>query len=169
MKNLILIGRGSREKSELIDHLIAPQYGFRTRKYPPEADGWSSIYLHSFCAPQRCSPENLVGRCRDGHSDRRPGAFDRIGVPLLEHIPAGAVVVMDELGFLEQEDLLFQQEVLRLLDGDYRVIVSMKDKDIPFLRSVKAHPKSLCVPFRNETAVTLRKELPRQFPWLKIP
>lgn len=168
MKNLILIGRGSRAKSSLIDALLTPQYGFRTRKYPPAEDGWSPIYLHGFTELQTCSQDQLVGRCKNHHSQRIGGAFDRIGVPFLENIPAGAVVVLDELGFLEQDDLLFQQAVFRLLDGDYRVLVSMKDKDNPFLHSVKAHPKSQCVLFQAEQTAALRRELPSRFPWLKI-
>lgn len=168
MKNLILIGRGSRAKSSLIDALLTPQYGFRTRKYPPEENGWSPIYLHGFSQPQVCSQEHLVGRCKNHHSDRIAGAFDRIGAPLLENIPAGAIVVLDELGFLEQEDLLFQQAVFRLLDGDYRLLVSMKDKDNPFLHAVKAHPRSQCVLFQAEQAEALRRELPVRFPWLEI-
>ena len=64
-------------------------------------------------------------------------AFDRLGPPLLT---SGGLLVMDELGFLENDAHRFQAAVLAALDGSTPVLAAVKPKDTDFLRRVRQHP-----------------------------
>ena len=82
-------------------------------------------------------PEHLVGTCDSRRSIRYPEAFDRLGPPLLT---SGGLLVMDELGFLENDAHLFQAAVLAALDGPVPVLAAIKPKETDFLRRVRQHP-----------------------------
>ena len=62
------------------------------------------------------------------------------GVALLEQ--AGPpLILMDELGFMENEAHVFQQKVLEILDGNIPVLGVIKPQSFPFLDKVRNHPK----------------------------
>ena len=66
-----------------------------------------------------------------------------MGVACLRDVPADALVVMDELGFLESQAPRFTQAVLDTLNGSAQVIAAVKDRpDVPFLQAVLAHPQA---------------------------
>lgn len=67
--------------------------------------------------------------------------FDTYGVSLLEHIPDGSLVIMDELGFLENDATHFQEKVLEVLDQKVMVLGVIKPKVLPFLEAVRHHPR----------------------------
>ena len=110
-------------KSTLIRRLLAesilPVGGFVTRRLPQaDGDGMFPIYLHAAALPPEerpYDPEHLVGTCDSRRSVRYPEAFDRLGPPLLT---SGGLLVMDELGFLENDAHRFQAAVLAALDGN---------------------------------------------------
>lgn len=120
--------------------------------------------LGSFSSPATATAgpgPSLVGLCGPaGILAAYPQAFDTAGVALLAHIPAGSLVLMDELGFLEKEAYLFQNRVLEILEGPYRVLGVIKEKSDPFLDRVKRHPLVQCLPVeetsRLQTAARLR-------------
>ena len=98
------------------------------------------VYLHAAALPPEerpYDPEHLVGTCDSRRSVRYPGAFDRLGPPLLT---SGGLLVMDELGFLENDAHRFQAAVLAALDGSTPVLAAVKPKDTDFLRRVRQHP-----------------------------
>ena len=78
-----------------------------------------------------------MGTCDSRSSIRYPEAFDRLGPPLLT---SGGLLVMDELGFLENDAHLFQAAVLAALDGPVPVLAAIKPKETDFLRRVRQHP-----------------------------
>lgn len=69
-----------------------------------------------------------------------PQVFDRWGTALLRDIPAGSLVVMDELGHLEREAALFVQQVRQILTGPYHVLAAVKASDQPHLREFRGLP-----------------------------
>ncbi len=106
-------------------------------------------------------PGNLVGLCGPaGIIAAYPRVFDTAGAALLENIPAGSLVLMDELGFLEKEAFLFQNRVLEVLDGPYRVLGVIKERSDPFLDRIKRHPLVQCLAVeaasRRQAAAQLR-------------
>lgn len=87
--------------------------------------------------------ENCVGRRGDkpGTAVGCPSAFDRYGTALLQDIPAGATVVMDELGFLERDAPVFSQQVGEILTGPCHVLGAIKPLDLPHLRRIRTLPE----------------------------
>ena len=88
------------------------------------------------------SEENHVG---DGNGVNRfayPEAFDNFGVRCLEAEPDG-IIVMDELGFMEQDADKFCSRVLELFDGDIPILATAKSgHDIEFLNRILNHPNA---------------------------
>lgn len=135
-KHILICGERGVGKSTLIRRLLAestlPVGGFVTRRLPQaDGDGMFPIYLHAAALPPEerpYDPEHLVGTCDSRRSIRYPEAFDRLGPPLLT---SGGLLVMDELGFLENDAHRFQAAVLAALDGSTpvrdRVLVLAED------------------------------------------
>ena len=144
-KHILICGERGVGKSTLIRRLLAestlPVGGFVTRRLT-QADG-------DGCSPSTCTPpplppeerpydpEHLVGTCDSRRSVRYPEVFDRLGPPLLT---SGGLLVMDELGFLENDAHRFQAAVLAALDGSTPVLAAIKPKETDFLRRVRQHP-----------------------------
>ncbi len=125
---------------KLLDALSEPVYGFYTVKSPFANDGQSRVYLHKAGVfPRLFTDENCVGICADNKRFPRPWVFDSLGTAILENIPAGSVVVMDELGVLESRSPVFCRSVLRVLGGPYRVFGAVKAANTPFLNGVRSH------------------------------
>ena len=154
-KHILICGERGVGKSTLIRRLLAestlPVGGFVTRRLTQaDGDGMFPIYLHAAALPPEerpYDPEHLVGTCDSRRSIRYPEAFDRLGPPLLT---SGGRLVMDELGFLENDAHLFQAAVLAALDGPVPVLAALdgpvpvlaaiKPKETDFLRRVRQHP-----------------------------
>ena len=133
-----LIGR-------LLEHSTRPLCGFATKRIPvPGADGLCPVYLHPAAravSERTYGRDNLIGKCDRRHSLRFPRVFDTLGVELLR-APEDGLILMDELGFLENDAARFREAVLRALDGSIPVLAAVKSRDTEFLRSVKAHPNA---------------------------
>jgi len=146
--HILIVGNNGVGKSTLIQRLMErvslPVYGFLTKKEAPaQADGPEPVYIHGVSGERIYTQNNLVGTCTDHHSTRFPEAFDR-AVPYLRSIPAGSIVLMDELGVMESDARGFCAAVLDCLDGDSLVIASVRNKKSSFLDTVRAHPKARC-------------------------
>ena len=134
-KHILICGERGVGKSTLIRRLLAestlPVGGFVTRRLTQaDGDGMFPIYLHAAALPPEerpYDPEHLVGTCDSRRSVRYPEVFDRLGPPLLT---SGGLLVMDELGFLENDAHRFQAAVL----------AAIKPKETDFLRRVRQHP-----------------------------
>lgn len=68
-----------------------------------------------------------------------PEAFDKDGVALLNDSIKSDIIIMDELGFMESEALIFQDKVFELLDGNTPVLGAIKPDKNPFLNKVRNH------------------------------
>ena len=86
--------------------------------------------------------ETLSVATMEPHGVRADRAvFDAAGERLLS-APAGrrSLLLMDELGFLENDAHRFQAAVLAALDGSTPVLAAIKPKETDFLRRVRQHP-----------------------------
>lgn len=146
-RHLLLCGERGVGKSTLIRRLLAENRrevgGFVTKRLTEaDANGFFPIYLYPARQREeerRSERANLVGTCDSRSSVRYPEVFDGLGTHLIESAPRGGLILMDELGFLENDAKAFQTAVLRALDGDTPVLAAVKPKDTPFLRAVRGH------------------------------
>lgn len=109
---------------------------------------------------------NLVGTCDSRSSIRHPEVFDGLGAQLIKSAPSGGIILMDELGFLENDARVFQSTVLRALDSETPVLAAVKPKDTPFLRAVRGHENAelVFIDEQNRDAL-LEKLLPHILRW----
>lgn len=151
MRPILIIGARGAGKTTLIRHLVTnirrPVRGFYTQNRPTAPAGTHSTYLHpAELSPDAYihSPDHQVGHWNGQSIQAFPQVFDTLGVACLSDVPPDALVIMDELGFLESKAPRFTQAVLNALDGPAQVIAAVKDRpDVPFLQTVLAHPKAL--------------------------
>lgn len=162
-QHIVLWGQRGVGKSTLARRLLedwsGPVRGFVTRSSLPDADGFRSIYLHAADDPtpmeQTC---NRIGRTNRTEHTMWPEVFNGLGVELLRAEP-GSLILMDELGFLEQDAADFRRQVLRCLDGSIPVLAVIKHKThIPFLQEIRSHPRVQLYQVTEEN----RNELPAE-------
>ncbi|MBR6574301.1 MAG: hypothetical protein IKK61_04855 [Clostridia bacterium] len=163
-QHIVLWGQRGVGKSTLARRLLedwsGPVRGFITRASLPDADGFRSIYLHAADDPtpmeQTC---NRIGRTNRTEHTMWPEVFDGLGVELLRAQP-GSLILMDELGFLEQDAAGFRRQVLRCLDGNIPVLAVIKHKThIPFLQEIRTHPRVQLYQVTEENRDDLLTEL----------
>ncbi len=135
-------GKSSAIGAILRQEGIEKPAGFVTKKLPLPGSAESGIYLlHPQQALTEASPHNMVGISRaDGSFSCYPQVFESLGVALLCQLSADALVLMDELGFMESQAPAFCRRVLEVLDSGARVLGALKNRSTPFLDAVRAHP-----------------------------
>lgn len=151
MRPILIVGTRDVGKTTLIRRLVLdlerPVRGFYTEKHLTDPPGTHSTYLFPAWLPPEArtfSPSNQVGRWDGQRMHPFPQVFDTLGVSCLTDVPSEALVIMDELGFLESKAPRFTQAVLETMDGPAQVIAAVKDRpDVPFLQAVLAHPEAL--------------------------
>jgi len=145
--HIFIVGDKNIGKTHLINRIIQnikqPVFGFRTVKEAEDAEGYAGVYIHSVTGPRTFTEKNLVAICTREEARGNTMVFDQAGVSLLADIPGNAVVLMDELGFIETNAHDFCRRVLQIMDGDLPVIAAVKTKDTPFLQRVRSHQNAL--------------------------
>lgn len=161
--NIIICGCSGSGKTTAIKRILAgtqePIYGFWTEKLAvnPET-GSAPVYIHGCCEQLSFAADHQIGTCANRCAGKHPEVFDTTGVALLRDIPQGSLVLMDEIGVMEDAAKRFTARVFELLDGDYRVIVAVRDRATPLLDAIRNHEKSLCVTAQEaNTADFVRK------------
>lgn len=150
MHPILIVGARGAGKTTLIRRLLTdaqrPVGGFCTEKRPDGPQGRESVFLHPAhisVAQRSFGPENRVGLWDGRTMEPFPQVFDTLGAACLSDVPPSALLVMDELGFLESRAPRFTRAVLAALDGPAQVLAAVKDRpDVPFLQAVLAHPKA---------------------------
>ena len=130
MKHLFLTGEKQIGKSTLIQKWLSGLNlsigGFCTRKHMSE-DGRLTTHMLSASDPRFPCEDNMLFDCRKRDKKKAAEQFDRIGVSLLQNTAGTDLIVIDEIGLMERDALLFQDSVLRTLDGDIPVIGVLRE------------------------------------------
>ncbi|MGH4117280.1 nucleoside-triphosphatase [Clostridium sp.] len=149
VKNIFLTGEIHIGKSTAINKFLEKYKqktisisGFKTKPLY-ENEFLKGYYIESQIQSMFCNAsENLVGINKILGKGKScygiPKVFDEKGVEiLLESIKmSNSIILMDELGFFENDALKFQSQVHRTLDSPHRVMGVLKEKTNDFLRSV---------------------------------
>ncbi len=165
MTHTLIVGPRQVGKSTLIHRVLAevdmPLFGFETKKENALAhpELGSPIYIYDAGAEHVQTEANLLGYCKNHRSNPYVEGFDRYAPRLRQPVPAGHLVLLDELGFMEARSEEFCSAVMALLDGDAPVIAAVKDKDVPFLNQVRSHPKCRCFYITEENRDALFEEV----------
>lgn len=161
--NLIICGCSGAGKSTAIRRLLRkieePLYGFWTEKLAPDPDGRCPVYIHGCREPLTFTKDHLIGTCCNQCAEKFPESFDEVGVRYLSDIPEASLVLMDEIGFMENDAQKFIEAIFRILDGNYRVIAAVRDRETKLLNAVRQHPKSYCVAAKDAHTETLLQYL----------
>ncbi len=131
----------SRALNRAAELLGMPCRGFRTRFLTRER-GSGSLYMLPAEADWPTDEEHLVARLVDGRMHGLTERFDTLGTEILRasRETPGALILMDECGFLERKALVFQREILRCLDGDQPVLGVLR-KDQEWHEFIRRHPR----------------------------
>lgn len=141
--NILLTGDINAGKTTVIDKTLAQYsgdvYGFRTVRVNTELDDFFGVYLQDIRDTESLFQiSNRVGSCKRDKSLTSYGTvFETLGVKLLTFDILPDLVVMDELGVLEENCLMFQQQVLNCFDSDFDVIAAVKKRNSPFLNTIR--------------------------------
>ncbi len=158
--NIFLRGIPQVGKSTIINKVleacnIIPS-GFRTLSGQRQADGFSHVYLHFANNPSSVeSTANRVGtRMGKGNCKSYPAVFEGLGIEILSKV-GPPLILMDEIGFMENDALNYQNRILEILAGDIPVLGVIKAKETSFLSKISNHPKSVIfdVDIENREAV----------------
>ena len=145
--HLLLTGQPGVGKSTIIQKTLQTLQihpcGFLTLAAPPQADGSSTVHLFPTQDANYLSFQikNRIGLRSVNHVHTAyPETFDTLGVNILAKIHPPCIL-MDELGFMEQEAHFFQQRVLELLQqNQIPVLGVIKPRSTPFLDQIRALP-----------------------------
>lgn len=132
---------------EIIEEFPGKVGGFRSVIGNYTSDGSSDIFLlPADGAEKGCNLENRAAHRNFPANtyESFPEIFNRVGSSLLEETKQCALIIMDELGFMESEAFDFQEKVMETLDGDPPVLGVIKPKRAPFLDRVRSHP-AVCI------------------------
>ena len=161
----LIVGANGTGKTTLIRGILQalqrPVSGFETVKEDAFADDihGSPIYIYEAGKRHRQSPDYLVGYCRDRKASPICGGFDRFARQFRLPENPDCVIVMDEIGFLESQSPLFCDLIVSMLDGSRPVIAAVRDKDRPFLNTVRSHPNARCFVLTPENREALFLEV----------
>ncbi len=163
--HIFITGERGVGKTTLIHRLVQklPKekcYGFYTEKVSPEGK-WGEVGEIEMFSARRPEGERycLAKLYGKGKQEIYSEVFENYGVSLLENIPKGSFVIMDELGFLESRSPRFCQKVLEVLDQEVKVLGVIKPKAIPFLETIRKHPNVKVYTLTEENRETLTNEL----------
>lgn len=142
---ILLCGDIDSGKSTLIRRLVSDIHrtprGYITVRMPEDQSGVSHVYLYDISAPPaRIEDAQVIMRIRGSDIERHPEYMSSMAAPILEAIPEGSLVVLDELGTLEEREERFKAAVMKILSGRYDVLAAVKARNTGFLRAVRSHP-----------------------------
>ena len=95
--------------------------------------------------------------------EKHPEYMSSIAAPILESIPEGSLVVLDELGTLEEHEERFKAAVMKILSGSYDVLASVKAQNTGFLRDIRRHPDCELYIITPENRDDLYAQLRREY------
>lgn len=152
MKHILIVGPPKVGKSTLLQKTIKcidkPIYGFKTKKedYLSDDENGSPVYLYEIGKTKVHTKRNLLAYCKNHHIKPIEFAFDSFAPVLKRRVQKNSVLVIDELGVIEQKSKsqLFCNEVLKRLDEEDPIIAVVKDKEDPFLEAVRTHKNTTC-------------------------
>lgn len=165
MQHLFLTGDRQVGKSTLLNKWLAQidvsMSGFYTRKCISE-DGHLFVHMLAAGREDRPTSDNILFDCRERDLAAASERFNQLGCPLLHQAENTQLIMMDEIGIMEEQAGLFREAVLHTLDGGIPVIGVLREEctDPPLIRSIKNHPDVQIIEVTKENRDELALSLP---------
>ena len=149
--NILITGEIKSGKSTLIDMLLQriglKPLGFRTLPYFEEGKRVGFYMIAADEEPfqdKNVQESHLIGRIVGYKKiDSCVQTFNDYGVKLMQKaVSSDRIILMDELGIIENDAIEFQEMVMKCLDSESIVIASIRDDHSPFLDQVRAHKRA---------------------------
>ena len=86
-------------------------------------------------------------------------AFEKSGAELLKRSRNADLIIMDELGFLENDAAEFKRAVLDIISGDIPVLGVLRLGDVPWHKDIKSNPRVTIFEVNEKNRDTLPREL----------
>ena len=104
-----------------------------------------NVYICSVNEPIYMEKQNCVACCKiGGKPEQYSYIFDTVGVKLLKSSNEN-IIVMDELGFLENNSRLFQKAVMEKIDSSAVVIGAIKKIEIPWINEIQKRKDTIII------------------------
>jgi len=141
--NILLTGEINTGKSTIVNRYLQTYSGtvggFRTIRIQTDDDAFFGVYILDINDKEKIlSKKNKVGDCfADKSLVRYCEVFDTLGIKVMTFNNLPNLIVMDELGVIEKNSFCFQKKVHECLDSNIPVIGVIKNKQDPFLDSIR--------------------------------
>lgn len=125
-----------------LSRLQRPVFGFKTL-FTDRYNDNKALYMLPADNTAAPSPAQAVAQFVDGRPRPLTERFNEIGTELLKEAqlhPEG-IILMDECSRFERDALVFQQEILRCLDGDIPVLGVVRLTAEGWVDQIRNHPK----------------------------
>jgi|SRR5690554_5470049 len=99
----------------------------------------NNIYMSSWNNKRPCK-NYIIGIKKNNHAIGFTETFDSLGVKILENGQHAQLIIIDELGFLENKAISFQNKCLDLINKNTPILGVIKEKKIDWLEKIKTHP-----------------------------
>lgn len=142
---ILLCGDVQVGKSTLIRKLVSATgrkpRGYITIRIPAPEGETSYVYLYDIAnPPEKIGDAAVIKEIAPCGATDYPEVLDTLGAEYLNGIAEGELVILDEIGTVESSSPLFQQAIMRILDGNFDVLAAVKAQNTEFLRAVRRHP-----------------------------
>lgn len=170
--HLFLTGSPRVGKSTIIDHAINQSQliigGFCTKGEAVPKGMPSYIYLYP------CNSIGMQGSVRVGYRtgegrlyEAYTEAFDTVGVAALTKLQSVELIIMDELGFMENQAYRFQEKVMHLLEQNVPILGVIKQADTPFLNRVRDHKNVVIWEVKESNRSEIEEKVIKWLDWKK--
>lgn len=153
IKHIVLQGEKGAGKSTLIRKLAmeikCTAGGYLTRAVMNPETGYKDIFMYPAAYIFDQDNQDTIARTngkrcgitQNGVKEVYPEVFEEYGTQLIHSASKKQLIIMDEIGFMEEKSQRFQKAVLSAFDGNIPVLASVKAKNIstPFLDAVRSH------------------------------
>ncbi|MBS4536710.1 hypothetical protein GOQ29_13890 [Clostridium sp. D2Q-14] len=170
-KNLFLTGNIKVGKSTIINKVIDEYFkdktiaGFKT--LPFYEYGYLKGYYIENQLEENIFPkkENIVGINSKNYGEKKcfgiAETFENKGVDILNKSIDKNIdlVLLDEIGFFENEASVFKKNVHRVLDSEKRVLGVLKKKDTEFLKGLIARKDVMVIEVTEENRNNIVKQI----------
>jgi len=141
--NVLLTGKTGAGKSALIQRVLSEYSrdarGFVTQRIRSPEGERDGVFLFDMRDRARlCTAQNMAGEWNGRRMVSVPQTFETLGVQALTFEGAPELIVMDELGILEEGCQRFQSSVKGCLDAETDVLGVIKAQPGAFLDEIRA-------------------------------